>query len=108
VFAHFASQLLSGSCIHNPTKSVPINTLISYICKEAEQVKNWCMQQSSGGNKKGNQHDKALAVTSGKGGKKRHKGKCQNYNKPGHVSAVHLREKAPQTQIRPVASSAVK
>ena len=84
--AKFALGLLSAAHFINVTKTIKTDTLIDHICEESECLKNWSRRgQSSGGKKKGNQADEALAASSGEGGKKRHqKGNCHNCSKPGH------------------------
>jgi hypothetical protein len=82
--ATFASNTLTEYDIHN-SSSIPMSTnaLISYICKEADCLKN-CHVRTGNSNGKKELTDKALATTDGDVGKKKWKGKCCSCGKPGH------------------------
>jgi hypothetical protein len=80
----FALNTLMVYNIHN-SSSIPMSTnaLISYICKEADCLKNHHTHTSNGNSKKESM-DEALAATDGDVGKKKWKGKCRSCGKPRH------------------------
>ena len=83
--ARFASGILTSARILGPTSVIDTDTLIDYICEEADCLKNRrarshkdtkVKQKASG--------DQALAATGSEGKKRQRKGNCHNCGKAGH------------------------
>ena len=83
--ARFASGLLSSARLLGST-TVNTESLIDYICEEADRMKSRCTksQNKDTAAKQKADGDQALAATGSEGKPKRHKGKCHNCGKPGH------------------------
>jgi len=83
--ARFASQLLATGGVFSSASTVDLDTLIMYICEEANRSHNrrGCRQHNQGAGRK--ELDEALAITTSRKGKKgRRKGNCHHCGKAGH------------------------
>ena len=83
--ARFASGLLSSARLLGST-TVNTESLIDYICEEADRMKSRHAksQNKDTAAKQKADGDQALAATGSEGKPKRRKGKCHNCGKPGH------------------------
>jgi gag-polypeptide of LTR copia-type/Zinc knuckle len=87
--ATFASLLLSSARLFNSPATIDTDSLIDYICEEADRRKSRRTRDQPGkGGKREGQQDEALAATSSGSGRRgrRRKGKCHNCGKVGHWS----------------------
>jgi hypothetical protein len=85
--SEFASNLLTTSCIFQPTSSLDPDLLIDHISEEADCLTALCKHDGmlKGKGKQAGPQDKALASTQNdRGGHCHCKGKCWNCGKEGH------------------------